>query len=256
MSLNKFGGLLVVVGLVCLPGIAEAVILNVDIQGQRNDGGPGGTDAAGVPVLYSGTGPLGGSFVGLPANSQTSSGSAADLLDGHNNANADFLTVTGTDIGGSGIDFSIVGVGSDNNSNTPASNFNSLIGDYVFNNDGSNNNNATPAFTFAGLQPGTTADLYFYLVAGGISIPGYSSTANPGPSPYTSNTLFFNDVLVGPGGTIAGNLTGTPGVLGGFTIDGTLFTPAPEPSTLLLALAGICVSMARCSRKRANRTAA
>jgi hypothetical protein len=94
---HRFGqsGRMFLAAAVAALGLATAVFgttVNVDIQGQRNDGGPNGTDAAGLPTLYSGTGPVGGGFIPLNANSQTANGSPADLADGHQNGNADNLT--------------------------------------------------------------------------------------------------------------------------------------------------------------------
>jgi hypothetical protein len=242
--------LLVACGLVAVLAMAGHTqareVINVDIQGQRNDGGPGGTDFRGVPTLYSGTGPVGGTFIPLDANSQTTGGSAEDIADGHTNGNADLLTVSDLDLGGSGIGFTIVGVGADNNTDDPDSAFSTLIFDYVFNNDGTANNVATPAFTFTGLTPNSTVDLYFYLQLGGITIPGATATSAPGPAPFdTGNTLFFNNVATSPTGTVSGVLTGAPGILGGFTI-----VTIPEPASLG-TLALFCG--ATLLRRRANR---
>ncbi len=84
-----------------LPAVAGATVLNVDINGRRND-----PPQDPVGITYTGTGPAGGSFVGVTADSDpTMSGSDNDSQ-----------TFSYTNLGGTGVNFSVGPAGGDNNS--------------------------------------------------------------------------------------------------------------------------------------------
>lgn len=121
--------------------------------------------------------------------------------------------------------------------------------------------NDDPFYLVEGLLPGSTADLVLfstYHLTGidrGTSFTiGGDTKSTTGAGDRTTfgedrNYVFFDDVLVGPSGSIqvdiAGNATNFSDV-NGFQIE---FTPIPEPSTVLLCLGSLAVCCAIRKRK-------
>jgi hypothetical protein len=184
---------------------AAAQLVNFDFNGHRDNEAPSST--------YSGLGPVGGTFIGIDANSSFPA------------PNNDNLTVAGGPV--SGISFVITPVGADTIAG-PASDV--IFEDYVFVHSAGNNADAT--LTITGIL-GPTADLYFYNGSTEVvvTIAGQTSDALPAVNaPFAAgNTLFFDDVPVTAGSIVATLGTGSLTTLGGFTVQSV-----PEPASIAL----------------------
>ncbi|MEM1084955.1 MAG: PEP-CTERM sorting domain-containing protein [Verrucomicrobiota bacterium] len=114
-------------------------------------------------------------------------------------------------------------------------------------------NNESSFLLFEGLQPGSTADIALFgtyhlngINRGTSFTAGGTTLSTTGAAARTSlnnggNYVFFDDVLIGPSGSIQVDITDGPGGNGfsdfnGFQID---FTPVPEPSVALLGGLGL-----------------
>jgi hypothetical protein len=225
-------------------------IVNIDLEGYRTAGG--GRDSNVPPDTFIGVGAAGGGTVFNGINPTTLSDNTASPITGDNQtlSGSNLLNSTGV---GSGINFTIGPVGVDNESTTVGqpTNPNALFSDYVFNNSAGNTSNAS--FTLTGLKPGALYDVYLYHSSdSSIAITGGTPTAATLSGIYnTGNTALF--VVNADGlGHIAGTMGGGLNVLNGLSI----FSTAPEPSTVALmsvALAGLAWTA---SRRRGSQASA
>jgi hypothetical protein len=218
--------------------VAQATVINVDLQGYRGAESP--------PTTYVGTSPAGSGTVWnavTVGNGGYSDGSASFTTgDNQTASGSGFLDQNGV---GTHVGFTIAPVGVDN------AGTNALLNDYIFNNSASNS--STAPFTISGLQPGTSYQLYLYTPYGlatlaGVTVSGGTLTAftPPGGSFTATSTELFTGVVNGSG-NITGALGGGLNVVSGFTLVGT--TPEPSAIALMsLALVGLAWTVRRAGR--------
>jgi hypothetical protein len=204
----RFFAVLLAIG---LPIPAMAAVLNIDINGARNVPGP---DELGP--TYVGQGPAGGGTVwnGLTADSR--------LPDGTDNDN---LTVSGSQLADdngvpTAVSFTVGPVGGDVCCAPPVTDPTdplALLNDYIFNNSAGNSAGESP-WTFTGLGANTTADLYFNVRSGAITIPDQTRADYADNGIFTAaQTWYFKDVPVS-NGTVTGTMGGGVGVIWGLSI--------------------------------------
>jgi hypothetical protein len=197
---------------------AASLVLNLDFNGVRNDPGP---DVPGPTFAGQGAGGGGGVWNGIAADSRTQVGSDDN----------DNLTVTGNNLLNSigdptGVSFTISPVGGDvsGTATTDPQSSLALFSDQIFVGFGAQIT-LKADFTISGLGSIPYADLYFYISAGGLSLPG-GQELPPAPTALfkSSNTRFFQHVPVS-NGEVKGTFTGDPGRMAGLSI----VRAAPRP---------------------------
>ncbi len=201
---------------VVINDVLAALVINIDLNGVRNDPGP---DVLGPTFSGQGAAGGGGIWNGITVDSRTEGG-------GDDNDN---LTITGSNLldsigGATTVGFSIGPVGGDVGgapTTNPASSL-ALFSDYVFVGFAAQIS-FTADFTITGLSDVPTVDLYFHNPLGTIKIPG-AVEATPALSGLFNrgNTHVFLSVPVS-GGAIKGTLSGdaaldTPARLAGLTV--------------------------------------
>ncbi|MSU35979.1 MAG: hypothetical protein EXS36_12925 [Pedosphaera sp.] len=193
-----------------------ALVVNIDLNGVRNDPGP---DQIGP--TYQGQGAAGGGSIwnGVLVDSRTQIG--ADDNDNLSVAAANLLDSIG---GATTVGFSINPVGGDvgGNPTTNPTQAPALFSDYLFVGFGAQ---ITLKADFTINVPDVpSVDLYFYNQVGTITIPGSQPETGKANGIFNANnTRVFKTVPV-TNGKITGSLNGDPGRLAGLTI----VKPAPH----------------------------